>query len=365
METDRLKNKIPDIIIVDDEPANLQVLTGILKQKGYRVRPASSGQQALEAARIEPPDLILLDISMPDMNGYEVCTRLKKDGKLWNIPVIFVSALSETIDKMKAFSAGGVDYVTKPFQYEEVQARVETHIKLHYLQLDLENYNTRLEDLVLAQVKEITESQMATIFALAELAESRDEDTGKHLERVQIFCRLLSQTLSQTSKYEKMIGASFIRELYYASPLHDIGKVAIPDVILLKPGKHTPEEFDIMKKHTIMGSETLQQVHEKYPNNSFINMGIDISRSHHERWDGTGYPDGLSGENIPLSARVMAIADVYDALRSKRCYKPAFSHEESMEIIIKSAGTHFDPDIINSLREIHEQFKDTADALKD
>jgi len=365
METGQSEKKIPDIIIVDDEPANLQVLTGILKQKGYRVRPASSGQQALEAAQIEPPDLILLDINMPDMNGYEACERIKKDARLWNIPVIFVSALSETTDKMKAFSVGGVDYVTKPFQYEEVQARVETHIKLHYLQRDLENYNTRLEDLVLAQVKEITESQMATIFALAELAESRDEDTGKHLERVQIFCKILSQTLARTSKYEKMIGASFIKELYFASPLHDIGKVAIPDIILLKPGKHTTEEFEIMKTHTTLGSETLQQVCEKYPNNSFINMGIDISRSHHERWDGTGYPDGLSGESIPLSARVMAIADVYDALRSKRCYKPAFSHEESIEIIFKSGGTQFDPNLIDALREIHEQFKDTAETLKE
>jgi len=352
-------------MIVDDEPANLQVLSGILKQKGYRVRPASGGKQALDGAQIEPPDLFLLDINMPVMNGYEVCALIKKNTQLWHIPVIFISALSDTEDKMKAFSAGGVDYITKPFKYEEVLARVDTHLNLHLLQRSLENYNSRLEDLVLSQVKEISESQMATIFALAELAESRDEDTGKHLERVQNYCRHICRQMAKNTKYKKEIGAAFIKELFHASPLHDIGKVAIPDSILLKPGKHTPDEFEIMKTHTTLGSETLRQVSKKYPNNSFVNMGIDISRFHHERWDGSGYPDGLAGEKIPLSARIMAVADVYDALRSKRCYKPAFSHDRSLEIITSEGGTHFDPDVVAAFVESHEAIDATSDEFKE
>ncbi len=358
-------NKIPDIMIIDDEPGNLQVLTGILKKKDYKIRPVSGGILALQAAKIEPPDLILLDINMPDMNGYEVCSRLKADNKLKDIPVIFISALNGTIDKVKAFSAGGVDYIEKPFHYEEVQSRVETHLKLHFLQIVLETHNKKLEVLVQAQVMEITESQMATIFAIAKLAESRDDDTGKHLERVQEFCRLLCVKMSGMARFQPNINQIFIKNLYHSSPLHDIGKVAIPDNILLKPGKHTPEEFEIMKKHTVLGSATLQQVRNKYPGNSFINMGIDIARYRHERWDGGGYPDGLAGEAIPLCARIMAVVDVYDALRSKRCYKPPFSHEESRDIIIKGSGTQFDPGIIEVFIEIQDQFKKASDNLKE
>jgi putative two-component system response regulator len=357
--------KIPDILIVDDEPANLQVLTGILKQKGYKVRPASSGLQALQGAEIEQPDLILLDINMPDMNGYEVCKKLKENNYLKEIPVIFISALNETIDKIKAFSAGGVDYVTKPFHIEEVLSRVDTHLKLHFLQIDLEKYNTRLEELVLSQVKEISESQMATIFAIAKLAESRDDNTGKHLERVQILCRLLCLQLAHNPKFKNEINQTFITELYHASPLHDIGKVAIPDNILLKQGKLTPEEFEIMKKHAFFGADTLQQVQKKYPNNSFLNMGIEIAHFHHERWNGSGYPDGLKGENIPLCARIMSIADVYDALRSKRCYKPSFSHEDSCRIIIEGRETQFDPAVVDAFEEIHKQFNETSEQMKE
>lgn len=365
METSEDRKKIPDVMIVDDEPANLQVLSGILKQNGYHVRPASTGRQALEGARLEPPDLILLDINMPDMNGYEVCETLKSDRILWHIPVIFISALSDTADIIKAFSSGGVDYVTKPFQYEEVRARVDTHIKMRFLQKDLEDYNTKLEVLVLSQVKEISESQMATIFALAELSESRDEDTGKHLERVRMYCKILCDELATFPKFERIITPEFSRELSLASPLHDIGKVAIPDAVLLKPGKLTVEEFELMKKHTVLGSETLQKVRTKYPNNTFVNMGIDISRSHHEKWDGTGYPDGLKGEKIPISARIMTVADVYDALRSKRCYKPAMPHEESVDCIVKAGGTQFDPDIIKAFKNVHEKFRVTADTVHD
>jgi putative two-component system response regulator len=355
MNENIFQNKTPNILIVDDEPYNLQVLSLILKQRGYKVRPVSGGRMAIQAAKIELPDLILLDITMPDMNGYDVCTALKSDDSLKEIPVIFISALNETKDKLKAFSAGGVDYVEKPFHYEEVQSRVQTHLKLHFLQIELEEHNKKLGELVQAQVKEISESQIETIFAIVKLAEARDDDTGKHLEHTKEFCRMLSIQLSGKPGFKSRINQSFIRDIFYASPLHEIGKVAIPDNILLKKGRHTSEEFEFMKKHAALGAQTLQLVHFKYNNNTFIKMGIEIARYHHERWDGTGYPDRLQGELIPFCARIMAIVDVYDALRSKRCYKPALSHKESCEIIVKGSGTQFDPDVVEAFREINEQ----------
>ena len=350
-------NKTENILIVDDTPENLDILSEMLRLRGYTVRPVTSGKQALDTAMISPPDLILLDINMPDMNGYEVCELLKLNGSLSAIPVIFISALNETLDKVKAFSVGGVDYITKPFQYEEVLARVETHLHIRNLQRELEKHNLNLEEMVKEKIKELYESQMATIQALAEISESRDDDTGKHLDRVQIYCRMLAFELSKNDNYKNVINESYIDNIYFASPLHDIGKVAIPDYILLKPGKLTPDEFEIMKTHTTLGANTLENVRKKYPANAFINMGIGIAHHHHEKWDGSGYPEGLSGEDIPLSARIMTIADVYDALRSKRIYKEPFTHKDSCDIIIKGTGTQFDPVIIETFKELQESFK--------
>jgi putative two-component system response regulator len=338
-----------DILIVDDVPANLTLLAGMLKEKGYHVRPVPSGKLALKAVEREAPDLILLDITMPEMDGFEVCRKLKDDVRFHDIPVIFISALTETLDKVKAFGSGGVDYVTKPFQFEEVEARVETHLKLH-------RYQQRLEELVQEKVYEISASQLSTIFALSKLAESRDTDTGKHLERVQTYCRMLAEKLGQEAPYNSEIDKAFIYDIINASPLHDIGKVAIPDHVLLKAGKLTPEEFGIMKKHPSVGASTMAAVRAIYPGNNFINMGIAIAMSHHERWDGAGYPDGLKGEDIPLSARIMAVADVYDALRSKRCYKPSLSREQSREIVASGSGTQFDPEAVAAFLAIEEEF---------
>ncbi|MEI7996225.1 MAG: response regulator, partial [Methylococcaceae bacterium] len=293
METSKIEKNFGNILIVDDVPANLTLLTNMFKEKGYRVRPVPSGKLALKAIEHEPPDLILLDITMPEMNGFEVCQILKGDTRFCEIPIIFISALTETLDKVKAFKNGGVDYVTKPFQFEEVEARVETHLKLR-------RYQAHLEELVEEQVKEIYDSHMSTIFALSKLAESRDTDTGKHLERVQIFTRLIAEKLSCEEPFKRTIDASFINTIFHASPLHDIGKVAIPDNVLLKPGKLTTEEFEIMKAHSLLGASTLEAVRENYPKNEVITMGISIALSHHERWDGTGYPNELKGENIPL-----------------------------------------------------------------
>lgn len=355
--------KQPDIMIVDDTPANLDLLTGMLRNSGYRVRPAPSGKLAMQAAKSNPPDLILMDIAMPDMNGYEACALLKADNDLKDIPVIFISALSETVDKLKAFSSGGVDYITKPFQFEEVNARVTTHLKLHHLQSDVENYNERLEDLVQAQVKEIFESQMATIFAIARLAESRDDDTGKHLDRVQLITHFLSMKLAETPEYSRIITKSFAENIFHASPLHDIGKVAIPDSILLKPGKLTPEESEIMKTHAALGAKTLEKVWHHYQKNHFLEMGIDIALNHHEKWNGSGYPGGKSHRDIPLSARIMAVTDVYDALRSKRNYKEPFTHEKSLEIIFQGSGTHFDPDLVAVFHQNHKEIDDLYNSL--
>ena len=343
-----LELKNCNILMVDDTPANLLLLSNMLKSKGFRIRPVPSGRLAFKVMEIETPDLILLDINMPEMNGYEVCRRLKADERFRDIPVIFISALSETLDKVEAFACGGVDYITKPFQFEEVEARINTHLKLR-------RYQISLEELVKDKVKEISDSQMSTIFALSKLAESRDIATGRHLERVQMFCYLIAEKLVMDLPYKSMIGKEFIHDISNANSLHDIGKVSIPDNILLKPGKLSLEEFETMKTHTTTGIRTLLDVKTLYPGNSFINMGILIAHSHHEKWDGSGYPDGLAGEEIPLAARIMAIADVYDALRSKRCYKEPMTREQSREIIINGSGQQFDPIMVDAFLSVEEE----------
>ena len=346
-----------DILVVDDTVANLHLLEGLLREQGFKVRPVTSGPQAIKAAARECPDLILLDINMPEMDGYTVCKKLKEDEILRRVPVIFISALSETMDKVKAFSAGGVDYVTKPVQFEEVLARVQAHLTIRRLQAGLERHNWNLHILVKAQMAEISDSQRATIFALSKLAESRDDDTGHHLERVQAYCKLLGGAMHRDERYSEVVTEEFLENLVYASPLHDVGKVGIPDAILCKPGKLTDEEFATMKSHTLIGAKTLKSVLDSYPGNAFVQMGLEIARSHHEKWDGSGYPDRLVGADIPLSARIMAVADVYDALTSERCYKKAMPHDDAMDIIVQGAGMHFDPYLMPFIRHVAEEFR--------
>lgn len=353
-----LLSKNANILAVDDTVENLVLLTSLLKQSGYIVRPVPNGRLALQAAKNEKPDLILLDITMPEIDGYEVCARLKKDPELKDIPVLFISALDQTTDKLKAFEMGGVDYIPKPFQFEEVRARVETHLKLHRLQMNLEAQ-------VRNQVQEITESQMSMIFGLAKLAEVRDNETGKHLERIQILCNLFAEELRKNPKFAGEVDADYSEHIFFASPLHDIGKVGIPDHILLKPGKLTPEEFEIMKTHVTIGYETLKEVYNRFPHNDFVKMGMEIARSHHEKWNGQGYPDGLTGTNIPLSARIMAVVDVYDAVRSKRVYKPPVNHHETCKIIKEGSGTHFDPDLAEVFCKLNTEFDKVWKKLQD
>lgn len=353
------------VMVVDDTPGNLKFLGQILHSAGYRVLQFPSGEMALQAAARKPPDLILLDIMMPGMDGFEVCQKIKSDATLQDIPIIFISALDDTESKVMAFSQGGVDYVTKPFQAEEVLARVKTHISLRWMQGEMKRYNNYLERLAQEKVQEIADSQLATILAVSKLAEYRDDETGRHIERTREFCRLLASELQRQNYDPETITDSFVDNIYHAAPLHDIGKVGISDSILLKPGKLSRKEFEIMKTHTVIGARTLVKVQTRYPQNAFVNMGIDLTRFHHEKWDGSGYPDELAGEDIPLSGRIMALADVYDALRSKRPYKEAFSHAQALEIIKKDTGSHFDPVVVKALLALEPEFAEIRDRMDD
>lgn len=346
----------PRLLLVDDTPNNIHVLMEALKAE-YSILAATSGEKALALATGEqPPELILLDIVMPEMDGYEVCRRLKDDVRTRKIPIIFVTSLADEDDEAYGLSLGAVDYITKPFRPGIVRARVRNH-------LSLKKYGDELERLVEEQVQEIEDAHLAAILALSKLAESRDDDTGKHLERVQRYCRIIAQYLLDNGLFPDIVDEAFVEAIFQASPLHDIGKVAIRDAILCKPGKLTDEEFALMKTHAIQGANTLFAVAKRYPNNIFINMGVDIARWHHEKWNGTGYPDGLAGNAIPLAARIMAIADVYDALTSARCYKPPFPHEKSCAIIREGSGQHFDPVLCEAFCQLQQAFLATRTEL--
>jgi putative two-component system response regulator len=351
------------IMVVDDQPVNLKLMEEVLSEHGFSVSSFPRGRLALAAATKNPPDLILLDVTMPEMDGFEVCRRLRSDPALSKIPVIFLSALEETKDKLEAFKSGGVDFITKPFDAEEIRARIEIQVKLRDLQDKVDRHNWELEQLVRLQVMEIAAAQMATIFALAKLAESRDEATGKHLERVQLLCRVLANEMRSNPKFSNTLTEDFVDNLFHSSPLHDIGKVAIPDAILLKPGALTEEEFAVMKTHAAVGAETLVLVLEMHPANEFIRMGIEIARSHHEKFNGSGYPSGLAGDDIPICARIMAVADCYDALRSKRCYKKARPHDETRDIIVQESGSHFDPDVVSAFCNVQESCRQVFERL--
>lgn len=356
-------NTPPRIMVVDDMPANLSLMDSMLRCEGYNVACFPRGEMAIKSALKLKPDLIFLDINMPGMNGYEVCRELKRNEMTAEVPVIFISALNETIDKVKAFNIGGVDYITKPFQFEEINARLKTHLQISSLKDKLKKTNEELEMRVQEQVKEIAEAQFATIVALAKISESRDSDMGNHIERVRQFCKLMAERLFWENMYTDRITLKFIETLGNAALLHDIGKVGIEDEILRKPGKLTASEYDRMKEHSKIGAETLRATLEKYPKNDLLSMGMAIARSHHERWDGTGYPDRLAGAKIPVEARIMAIVDVYDALRSKRCYKEAFSHEKSLNIIIESSGKQFDPVIVDVFKKYESKIEMIFDEI--
>ncbi len=343
------------VMIIDDTPMNIRVLNDILKKNTIQVQAFVDGEMALEAINENPPDLILLDIMMPKINGYEICERIKSNQSLEDIPVVFISALSGSLDKIKAFEMGGADYITKPFQPDEVVARVKNHLKLYKLQKQYVLYNKQLKESVDEKMIEISDAYKGASLALAKLTESRDYETGQHIRRVQELSQLLAQLLYNSSTFEEPITHDFIQDIYYAASLHDIGKVGIPDDILLKKGSLSKEEFEIIKTHVVIGAETLEEVHSIYANN-IISLGMKIARYHHEKYDGTGYMEGLKAEEIPLEARIMTLVDVYDALRSERPYKKAINHNDTCKIIEADIGKHFDPKIGQLFLKNHEKF---------
>ncbi len=354
------------ILIVDDTPDNLLLMNGLLKDI-YHTKVANNGERALKMACTAPvPDLILLDIMMPGIDGYEVCRRLKADPATADIPVIFLTAMTHVEDEQKGFSVGGADYITKPISLPIVEARVRTHLQNKLARDFLKDQNSFLEQEVGKRVAEIATIQDVTIMAMASLAETRDNETGAHIRRTQNYVRRLAQALRNHPRFCDYLNDEVIELLYKSAPLHDIGKVGIPDAILLKPGKLTDEEFEIMKTHTTLGRDAIL-VAEKLLSapNSFLRFAREIAYCHQEKWNGSGYPQGLAGDAIPISARLMALADVYDALISKRVYKPAFSHEKAVGIIEEGRNTHFDPDVVDAFLAIAEDFRDIATRFSD
>ncbi len=357
-----MRDNFNHIMVVDDTPANLKLLKEMLQQIGFSVSVFRSGADAIESLAYQLPDIILMDITMPGMDGYEACRAIKATPGCVDIPVIFISALNDVHDKVRAFQNGGVDYITKPFEFEEVKERIYTHLKISRLQKEVFELNHILEERVSEQIDEIASAarrlvraQNATILALAKLSECRDTDTGTHLERVGFFCEALAKNLATRPNFPE-IDETFITTLKNVAPLHDIGKVGIEDRILLKPGRLTPEEFEIMKTHTTLGAQTFLAVKHEIPDVPYAEMAYEVILHHHEKHDGSGYPDGLSGDGIPLSAQIMALADVYDALRCKRPYKQPMTREQAEELILQGEGSHFAPVLVSAFRECADEF---------
>ncbi len=328
-KTDGLK-----VLIVDDDPIALEILANFLRVSGYLVELASNGKEALEKMRHYAPRIVISDVDMPEMSGVELCRAIRNRQSIQYTYLILLTSHSDTDSVLLGLDAGADDYLSKPFRQEELRLRMEGGRRLLTL-----------------------EGRDMMIFSLAKLAESRDQDTGTHLERIREYSKVLATELMSWPKFENEVDAQFVELIYLTSPLHDVGKVGIPDSVLLKPGKLTTEEFEVMKRHTLIGGETLSASAQAHPEASFLKMALDIALKHHERWDGTGYPFQLKGSDIPLSARIVAIADVYDALTTKRVYKEAFSHEVAAGIIYKSCGTHFDPDLVEAFAKVENEMR--------
>lgn len=350
--------QLATVLVVDDQPENLRVVTTLLKDE-YRVRVATSGQQALElASQVPQPHLILLDVMMPGMDGYDVCSRLRSEAATVNIPIIFLTAVAETSEEERGFAMGAVDYITKPISPPILRARVRTHLALTRARDVLRDENSYLEAEVEKRTRQVELIKDVTIIAMASLAETRSNETGHHLMRTQRYVRALARQLRNRPRFAGFLNDDYIDLIYKSAPLHDIGKVGIPDQILLKPGILTNEEFDVMKTHTRLGLEAIRRAEKCLEGEErFLDVASEIALFHHERWDGSGYPEGLSGDAIPLSARMMAIGDVYDALISERVYKSALNHEEAVAIIENGKGTQFDPDMVAAFLEVAEEFR--------
>ena len=358
-------NKRDIILIVDDIEINRVILREIL-QNDYDIIEAAGGQEALDVLFTEDgkpakvlPTTILLDVMMPDIDGFEVLHNIKHNKDTKNIPVLFITASDSEETESRGLVAGAADYITKPFNHTVVRARVDNHI-------NLARYSHQLEQLVSIKTAEVTRTYESTLEVLATIIEYRNLESGAHIRRTTLLTEVLIETMMEHAKFKSALLAENIPSLIKASALHDIGKIGIPDGILLKPGKLTPEEFNMIKNHTTIGSHIIDSIAETLPDNDqYLKYAKDICYYHHERWDSNGYPTGLGGEEIPLAARIISVVDVYDALVSPRCYKEPLSHEVSFGIITEGRGSQFDPDIVDILSDVAEEFQRIEEAHRD
>ena len=355
----------PTVLVVDDTPANLTLLAQLLAGT-CQVKIAISGRRALEIAAKSPPDLIVLDVLMPELDGYEVCRRLKADPALADVPVLFLTALSRPEDETAGFAAGGADFVHKPFNPQTVLARVRTQLALKAARDQLRERNQHLSGEVERRRREAERLRETTLFLMLGLAEFRDNETANHVRRTEEYVRVLAGWLAAAGLADGLT-PELVDEMAKAAPLHDIGKVRIRDAILLKNGPLTAEERETMNAHTIHGAQLLDSAVSRLGADagSMLRFAKQIARHHHERWDGSGYPDRLAGEAIPLAARLMAVADVYDALISERPYKRAWPHAEAVAYIRAGAGSHFDPTAVDALLACAQRFDEIATRLRD
>jgi putative two-component system response regulator len=347
------------VLVIDDAAENLTLINGLLKDS-YEVKVANNGERGLALAR-NRPDLILLDVMMSGVDGWEVCRRLKLQPETRDVPVIFLTGRVDADDERMGLELGAADYVTKPINPPVLRARVNTQMTLKESADLLRYQNLNLEGMVAKRTQEVLQIQDASLLALAALAETRDNETGNHIRRTQHYVRILAERLRANPRFSAILNQTYCEELFRSAPLHDIGKVGIPDHILLKPGKLSNEEFAIMKTHTTLGRQALESVERQLGIDlEFLRITKDIAYSHHERWDGRGYPRGLVGEEIPVAARLMSLADVYDALISTRVYKPAMSHNQALEVIAAERDKIFDPAVVDAFMSSQEDFRKIA-----
>jgi putative two-component system response regulator len=348
------------ILIVDDVEINRMILCEIL-QDDYQIIEAADGREALKILFEDDvlPTVVLLDIVMPDIDGFQVLEQMKLNDKTKNIPVLFITAATSDESESRGLTSGAADYVTKPFNHDVVRARVDNHI-------NLARYRHNLEQLVAKKAAEVTKTYESTLEVLATIIEYRNLESGAHIRRTTLLTEIMVARMLETEKFREPLLSENIHSLVKASALHDIGKIGISDGILLKPGKLTSDEFDVIKTHTSIGSDIIDSISATLPDNDmYLKYAKDICHSHHERWDGKGYPKGLKGEQIPIAPRIISIVDVYDALVSPRCYKGAYPHEVSIEIIMEGSGTQFDPNIVQLIPEVQSLFRKIAETHKD
>ena len=350
------------VLVVDDTALNIDIIEAALSGR-YDIITATYGNTALDIVDRTPPDIILLDVVMPGISGYDVCIKLKENPKTADIPVIFLTAMTDIHDKARGFELGAVDYMVKPFAILEVQARLDVHLSLLNAKKALKEQNEMLEIKVRERTQELAVTQGVIIEAMASLAETRDSETADHVMRTRYYVEALSVKLKEHPKFKAFLASIHSTDLGTAATLHDIGKVGVPDHILLKPARLTPEEYEEIKKHTTYGHEILSKLVTRLPGNVFLKLADEISWTHHEKWDGNGYPRRLKGDEIPIPGRLMAIADVYDAMVSQRVYKPPMPHNEALAFIMGESGRHFDPDVAEAFRELGGTFQYIAHEL--